>query len=159
MLVGYLCSRLALKNKSQVTARFFWVCGSGEGVSRGVWVRWSVFLHADSTAVCVRREGTSVHLRWPFPALATGTYAPMIGLKVSPRVRGPLPPFLLWSSFSPNSLDSRSFWVQAGHWAADASKAGQDGASGSPWSPRGVGQGPSPPGLVARASHLALECW
>ena len=95
-------------------------------------VRWFVFLHADSTVVCVLWEGTSVHPRWPFPALATGTYVPMTGLKVSPRVRGPLPPFLLWSSFSPNSLDSQSFWVQAGHWAADASKAGQDGASGSP---------------------------
>lgn len=94
-----------------------------------------------------------------FPALATGTYVPMTGPKVSPRVRGPLPPFLLWSSFSPNSLDSQSFGVQAGHWAADASKAGQDGASGSPQSPRGVGQDPFPLGLVARASHLALECW
>ena len=38
MLVGYLCSHLALKNRSQVTARFFWVCvGGREGVSRGVW--------------------------------------------------------------------------------------------------------------------------
>ena len=40
-------------------------------------MRWFVFLHADSTVVCVRWEGTSVHPRWPFPALATGTYVPM----------------------------------------------------------------------------------
>lgn len=73
-----------------------------------------------------------MHPRWPFPALATGTYVTVTGLKVSHAWGGALPPLLLWSSFSPNSLDSQQFWVQAGHWAADVSKADQDRASWSP---------------------------
>lgn len=89
-------------------------------------------------------DGTGVHLGWPFPALASGTYVTVTGLEVS-HVLGSTS-LRLWSNFSPNSLDSQQFWVQAGHWAADVSKAGQDGARGSPQSPRGVGPGPLPTG-------------
>ena len=133
MLVGYLCSHLALKNRSQVTARFFWVCvGGREGVSRGVW----------GEVVCLpaRRQhgglcavgGHKCAPEMAFSCAGHWDICPYDWTEGVPTCQGPLPPFLLWLSFSPNSLDSQSFWVQAGHWAADASKAGQDGVSGSP---------------------------
>ena len=46
-------------------------------------MRWFGFLDADSSAVRVQWEGTSVHPRWPLPALLTGTYVTVTGLKVS----------------------------------------------------------------------------
>ena len=143
MLLGYLCSHLALKNRSQVTSQFLWMCvGGGEGVSRAAWdeVVWLPGCRQLSSPCAV-----GGHKRASEMAFACAAHRDICHCDWTEGVTcigGALPPLLLWSSFSPNSLDSQQFWVQAGHWAADVSKAGQDRASWSPYSPRGVAQAP-----------------